>query len=77
MDVTIDLSCNSYVNDCWRRYDEYCFDTFSAGGDTYIKGWHDILINEYKATFLPDTQGSGKRVSMPKEYYTLFLLKWA
>ena len=75
MDVTIDLSCNFYVNDCWRRYDEYCFDTFGSG-DAYIKAWHDVLINEYKATFLPRTQDGRRTVSIPKDYYTLFLLRY-
>lgn len=75
MDIKLALDNGAtYSNDCWKHYDMYCFDKFGTG-DEYIDGWRDTLIKEYKATIHKD---SGDRyVTMPEEYYTLFLLKWS
>ena len=76
MDIKLHLdNGGTYTNDYWKQYDRYCFDTFGTG-DAYINGWRDTLIKEYKATIHYDQWGD-RYVTMPEEYYTLFLLKWS
>jgi len=72
--ITIPLG-HDYPSSVWKNYDDYIHNItgYSANYPIY---WKSILELEFKAIVSGNNEDEFKYVSMPKNNYTTFLLKF-